>query len=132
VDARVLLLGDLGVWAPLGGLGPERLWLHLRLLLCRAVWVMACKARSGEIAAGQGVVALVRAWVSRAIRQDWLRVSATLPGAAVLPSWCVIEQRYQLTQEQFEDRWCLNGTLAHIDTTAAGCPLLCVHVPGLH
>ena len=131
VDARVLLLGDRGVWAPSGGQGPERLWLHLRLLLCRAIWLTVCGARSGGSAAWQGMVAVARAGVSRAIRQDWLRVSATLPGAAVLPSWCVIEKRYQLTQEQFQGRWCLNGALAHIDTTdAAGCPVLCVHVPG--
>lgn len=50
-----------------------------------------------------GVVAMVRAWVSRAVRLDWLRVGASLPGAAVLPSWCVIAGRYGSlrTQEQF-------------------------------
>jgi hypothetical protein len=75
-----VLLGDLDVWLPSGGYGPESLWLHLRLLLCRAVWLLACKARAGEPVTWQGAVAVTRAWVSRAIRQDWLRVSDTLPG----------------------------------------------------
>ena len=79
VDARVLLLGDLDIWMPSGGYGPEALWLHLRLLLCRAIWLLACKARAGEPVTWQGVVAVTRAWVARAIRQDWLRVSDTLP-----------------------------------------------------
>ena len=130
VDARVLLLGDLDVWLPSGGYGPESLWLHLRLLLCRAVWLLACKARAGEPVTWQGAVAVARAWVSRAIRQDWLRVSDTLPGTEVLPSWCVIDKRYQLTQEQFQARWCLNDVLAHIDQPAAGSFALYVHVPG--
>ena len=129
LDVRLLLLGDAGVWQPSGGPGPEGLWLHLRLLLCRAIWAMACKARCGESVGWQGVVAMVRAYVSRAIRQDWLRVGAALPGAAVLPSWCVIDKRYQLTQEQFRDRWCLNDVLAHIDAADHACPQLCVHVP---
>ncbi len=132
VDARVLLLWDLDVWLPSGGYGPESLWLHLRLLLCRVVWLLACKARAGEPVTWRGAVAVTRAWVSRAIRQDWLRVSDTLPGAEVLPSWCVIDKRYQLTQEQFQAfSWCLNDVLAHIDKpAAAGSFAPCVHVPG--
>ncbi len=65
-------------------------------------------------------------------RRGW---SDTLPGAAVLPSWCVIDKRYQLTQEQFQARWCLNNVLAHIAMTSLlQVPWLqsqiCVHVPG--
>jgi hypothetical protein len=97
VYARVLLLGDLGVWVPSGGHVPESLWLHLRLLLCRAVWLLACKARTGELVTWQAAVAMIWPWVSRAVRQDWLRVSDMLSGAAVQPSWCVIGKRYQLT-----------------------------------
>jgi hypothetical protein len=132
LDARVLLLGDVSVWSPRGGEGPAGLWLHLRLLFCRAVWVTAVRARAGGgLAEGwRQVVAMTVAWVSRAIRQDWLRVGAALPGAAVLPSWCVIDKRFQLTQGQFEDRWCLNGVLASVDCAAAGGARLTVHVPG--
>jgi hypothetical protein len=94
-------------------------------------WLARPALAAGQLVTWQGAVAVTRAWVSRAIRQDWLRVSDTLPGAAVLPScWCVIDKRYQLTQEQFQARWCLNGVLAHIDKPAAGSLTLCVHVPG--
>jgi hypothetical protein len=133
VDARVLLLGDSAVWAPAGGDGHGSLWLHLRLLFCRAVWVCACRAKAeGGDGSWQAVVAMVHAWVSRAIRQDWLWVSASLPGAAVLPSWCAMDKCFQLTQDQFRDRWCINDILAHIDTdtSVAGRSALCVHVPG--
>ena len=33
----MILLGDNSVWAPAGGEKAEGLWLHLRLLFCRAV-----------------------------------------------------------------------------------------------
>jgi hypothetical protein len=33
LDARVLLLGDDGVWAPAGGEAAQGLWLHLQLPL---------------------------------------------------------------------------------------------------
>ena len=64
--------------------GPEGLWLHLRLLLCRAIWAMACKARGGESVGWQGVVAMVRAYVSRAIRQD----KPGLAAGRCCSAWC--------------------------------------------
>lgn len=69
LDVRLLLpLGNAGVWAPSAGSpGSKGLWLHLRLLLCRAIWAVACKSPCGESVVWQGVVAMVRAWVSRAI-----------------------------------------------------------------
>ena len=96
VDARVVLLGDESVWQPVGGRGPAGLWLHLRLLFCRAVWAQAGCRSAGPVGADgwRAVVATTSAWLSRAIRQDWLRVTATLTGAAVLPSWCVLDKRF--------------------------------------
>ena len=130
VDARVLLLGDLSVWRPGGGHGPEGLWLHVRLLFARAVWWLT-GGRTGPAGAEgwRAVVAATSTWLARAIRQDWMRVSAALPGARILPSWCVQERALQLTQEQFRDRWCINDVLAHIASAAAGDPRLQVHVP---
>ncbi len=81
-DARVLLLGDATVWSPAGGDAQCSLWLHLRLLWCRSVWAHVCAASPGTALSWRAVVAVLQAWVSRAIRLDWLRVSASLPGAA--------------------------------------------------
>lgn len=93
LDARVILLGDGTVWAPRGGPAAEELWLHLRLLFCRAVWSHA--GRSGVGVAGDraaaAVVATAASLIARSIRLDWLRVAASLPGASVLPSWCVVD-----------------------------------------
>jgi hypothetical protein len=75
------------------------------------------------------VVAATAALIARAIRLDWLRVTASLPGAAVLPSWCVIDKTFQLTQEQFQERWCASNILAHIAVSVAGGVALHVHVP---
>jgi hypothetical protein len=115
LDARVLLLGDESVWAPGGGEAAQGLWLHLRLLFCRAVWAQVCRSR----AAGGGmspaaVVAATAAFIARVIRLDRLRGTASLHGGAVLPSWCVIDGKtFQLTQEQFQERWCASDILAH-------------------
>lgn len=79
----------------------------------------------------RAMVAVLRASVSRAIRLDWLHVSASLPGAAELPSWCVLSDRCRLTHEQFQDRWCLGAVLAHVSAgaeTAGGPAALHVHV----
>jgi hypothetical protein len=129
-DVRVLLLGDAAVWSPAGGEAHRSLWLHLRLLWCRAVWARTCAASPGEGLSWRAVVGVLRAWVSRAIRLDWLRVCTSLPGAADLPSWCVLSDRCHLTQERFQDRWCIGAVLAHVDSVAAGGPAaLSVHVP---
>ena len=73
VDARVLLLGDLGVWSPAGGQHPAGLWLHMRLLFCRAVWVAcagALDATGADVHFSRRVVSVAAAWLARAIRQD--------------------------------------------------------------
>jgi hypothetical protein len=132
LDARVLLAGDHTVWAPGGGDAGSELWAHLRLLFCRAVWHMRCRRVSGgrhEFTAA-AVVAMAAAWVERAVRLDWLRVSTSLAGASsALPSWCVIHKPFDLSQEGFAQRWCLGAVLAHVSTDEAGSRVLCVHVP---
>jgi hypothetical protein len=84
------------------------------------------------------VVALTAAWIARAVRLDWLRVSSVstdLAGAATattaLPSWCAIHKRFDLSQADFSQRWCLGNVLAHVSTDAAGLPALCLHVPAV-
>jgi hypothetical protein len=66
---------------------------------------------------------------------DWLRVSSDytdLAGATTaLPSWCAIHKRFDLSQAEFFQRWCLGNVLAHVSTDAAGSPALCVHVPAV-
>jgi hypothetical protein len=106
LDARVLLLGDDSAWLPAGGAAAQELWLHLRLLWCRAVWVVVCRRRAEGVPdiIAAAVVALAARWVERAVRLDWLRASASLPGAAVLPSWCVLDMQFKLTLEQFNAR----------------------------
>ncbi len=78
------------------------------------------------------MVALTAAWIARAVRLDWLRVSTDLAGTATaLPSWCLIHKRFDLSQADFSQRWCLGNVLAHVSTDAAGLPALCVHVPAV-
>jgi hypothetical protein len=78
------------------------------------------------------VVALVKSWVQRAIRLDWLRVTSDLAGeSASLPTWCSIHTRCDVSQADFVERWCLGSVLAHVSMDAAGSAALCVHVPPL-
>jgi hypothetical protein len=103
LDARVLLLGDEAIWRPLGGDAAQQLWLHLRAALVSCSVGRSVPPQFGGCAhslagvpvSAAAVMALAASWVERAIRLDWLRVSASLPGAAVLPSWCVVDQRFQ-------------------------------------
>ena len=131
LDARVLLAGDQVVWDPGGGDAGAELWTHLRLLFCRAVWhLRCCRVAHGQSFTGAAVVALTAAWVERAIRLDWLRVTTDLAGSSTtLPSWCPIHKRFDLSQVDFVQRWCLGDVLAHVSESAAGSPDLCVHVP---
>ncbi len=79
----MLLAGDHTVWDPGGGEAGAELWTHLRLLFCRAVWhLRCCRAAEGQVFPAATVVALVRSWVQRAIRLDWLLVTSALAGAA--------------------------------------------------
>ncbi len=47
-------------------------------------WLARPALAAGQLVTWQGAVAVTRAWVSRAIRQDWLRVSDTLPVAPLI------------------------------------------------
>ncbi len=79
LDVRVLLAGDHTVWDPGGGEAGAELWTHLRLLFCRAVWYLrCCRVAHGQVFSASAVVALTSSWLRRAIRLDWLRVSADL------------------------------------------------------
>ncbi len=82
------------------------------------------------------VVALTSSWLRRAIRLDWLRVSADLAGTELtLPSWCVIHKRFNLSQAGFIERWCLNNVLAEVSSDAdvrvscCACTYVHMHVP---
>jgi hypothetical protein len=76
---------------------------------------------SAAAVSSAAVVAAAAAFITRAICLDWLRVAASLPGAAVLPSWCVIDKTFQLTwQEQFQEQWCANDVLAHTTVHSVG------------
>jgi hypothetical protein len=67
------------------------------------------------------VVALASSWLRRAIRLDWLRVSADLAGTALtLPAWCVIHKRFNMSQADFIERWCLDNVLAEVSSGADG------------
>jgi hypothetical protein len=59
-------------------------------------------------------------------------VTTDLAGvSASLPIWCAVHTRFDLSQADFEERWCLGGVLAraHVPMDAAGLAALCVHVP---
>ncbi len=78
-----------------------------------------------QVFTAAAVVALTAAWIARAVRLDWLRVSTDLAGTATaLPSWCLIHKRFDLSQADFSQRWCLGNVLAHVSTDAAGLPAL--------
>jgi len=134
LDARVLLAGDHAVWDPGGGEAGAGLWTHLRLLFCRAVWYLrCCRVAHGQVFSASAVVALTSSWLRRAIRLDWLRVSADLAGTALtLPSWCVIHKRFNMSQADFIERWCLNNVLAEVSSGADGSAVVRVHVPPLN
>ncbi len=94
-------------------LGGVELWAHLRLLFCRAV-LRCCRVANGQVFTAAAVVALPAARIARAVRLDcWLRVStdlAYLAGAATaLPSWCAIHKRFDLSQADFSQSWCLGN-----------------------
>ncbi len=97
-----------------------------------ALAVLQARVASGQVFTAVAVVALTAAWVARAVRLGWLRVSTDLAGTATaLPSWCLIHERFDLSQADFSQRWCLGNVLAHVSTDAAGLPALCVHVPAV-
>ncbi len=137
LDVRVLLAGDHTVWDPGGGEAGAELWTHLRLLFCRAVWYLrCCRVAHGQVSSASAVVALTSSWLRRAIRLDWLRVSADLDAgtAPTLPSWCVIHKRFDMSQAEFIKRWCLNNVLVVLAESCSdedGSAVVCVHVPPL-
>ncbi len=86
----------------------------------------------GQVFSASAVVALISSWLRRAIRLDWLRVSADLAGTApTLLSWCVIHKRFDMSQAEFIKRWCLNNVLAESSSDADGSAVGRVHVPPL-
>ena len=121
------------MWDPGGGEAGAELWTHLRLLFCRAVWYLrCCRVAHGQVFSASAVVALTSSWLRRAIRLDWLRVSADLAGTApTLPSWCVIHKRFNMSQADFIKRWCLNNVLAEVSSDADGSAVVRVHLPWL-
>ena len=122
------------MWDPGGGEAGAELWTHLRLLFCRAVWYLrCCRVAHGQVFSASAVVALASSWLRRAIRLDWLRVSADLAGTALtLPSWCVVHKRFNMSQAGFIERWCLNNVLAEVSSGADGSAVVRVHVPPLN
>ncbi len=94
---------------------------------CPAVWhLRCCTVANGRVLTAAAVVALTAAWIARAVRLDWLRVSTDLAGAATtLPSWCAIPKypkRFDLSQADFSQRICLGNVRARVSTDAAGLP----------
>ncbi len=68
--------------------------------------------------------------IRRAVRLDRLRVSTDLAGAApMLPSWCVLHRRFDMSQADYVQRWCLGAVLADVSSDAAGSAVARVHVP---
>ena len=72
------------LWVRMGGAQPPEdarvgdepslcaLWLHLRLLYCRAVWLLrARRLKLRQQFSAAEVVALVVAWVRQALQRDW-------------------------------------------------------------
>ncbi len=116
LDARVLLLGDESVWAPAGGEAAQGCGCicgFCSVVLFGPSFAMA-GLRGGGVSPA-AVVAAATAFIARAIRLGWLRVTASscLMQLPVLPSWCVIDTTFQLTQEQFQKRWCVNEACPH-------------------
>jgi hypothetical protein len=56
LDTRVLLLGDESVCKRAGGNNAQGLWLHLRLVLCRAVWASVPRRRARGTAVSSAAV----------------------------------------------------------------------------
>ncbi len=76
------------------------------------------------------MVATAAAFIARAILLDWLRVVASLPGAAVLPPWCVIDKHSSSRRSSSrQERWCANDVLPHTTVSHARGMELHVHVP---
>ncbi len=108
-------------------------WLHLRLLFCRAVWAQVCRGRAaGGGASPAAVVVAAAAFIARASCMLGLAAGHGVPACcscAVLVLVCHW-QTFQLTQEQFQERWCANDILAHTTMSAAGGIMaMHVHVP---
>jgi hypothetical protein len=76
LDARVLLLGDVSVWAPAGGEAAQGLWLHLRL-----------RSLPGRFD-----------WTGCGLQRP------CLSGSAVLPSWCVIDKTFSSSSRRSSSR----------------------------
>ncbi len=93
--------------------------MYLWLLFCRAVWAQVCRGKAtGGGVQSVVVVATAAALITRAIRMDWLRLTASLPAVGVLPSWCVIDKTFQLTQERFT-----SGGVPTASSPTLPCPL---------
>ena len=112
-DARVWVVGDSDSWSPGDEPSLCALWLHLRLMYCRAVWLLhARRLKLRQQFSAAEVVALVVAWVRQALQRDWHRVGLSRGDLQDLPSWCTGDTRFKLPVEQHELRWCRGGVVA--------------------
>lgn len=105
----------LGKWQPASP-ALRRMWLHLRVALLHAVWVLRQRrARGGEQYAAERVVALACGTVEAAIRADYLAVTTDLPRTAGLGrEWFRGRARGPSGLEQFVAWWCHRGVLARV------------------
>ncbi|KAF8059970.1 transposon TX1 protein [Scenedesmus sp. PABB004] len=131
---RVMLADDFAR----SGVAPElqQLWTHLRLLLLRAL--LAARARHGGGQPGHAPVAAIRIFVYSvrdAVVLDWRKAAMDVRALAGVPRSWLSGSGKELTQADFERRWCHRGVIARTGQhggrftmefrlTAAGVPAL--------
>ncbi len=132
MSGYVLLAGDHTVWDPGGGEAGAELWTHLRLLFFFFNRAFCSAVRCGTNAAAEwpmcmcsllllSVVALTSSWLRRAIRLHWLLTLQGRRRHCLLGHWCVIHKRFDMSQAEFIQRWCLtNNVLAEVSSDADG------------
>ncbi|KAF8064476.1 Retrovirus-related Pol polyprotein from transposon TNT 1-94 [Scenedesmus sp. PABB004] len=141
---RVMLADDFASGLPLG-LGPclvthcnnnKKKKTHLRLLLLRAL--LAARARHGGGEPGHAPVAAIRIFVYSvrdAVVLDWRKAAMDVRALAGVPRSWLSGSGKELTQADFERRWCHRGVIARTGQhggrftmefrlTAAGVPAL--------
>ncbi len=109
----MLVLGDLSVWNPTGE-GCLELWVHLRLLFCKAVWhLTTLRGSCGAQFTPAQVIDHTAASFHRAISMDWLRISLGARDASELPAWCRLsDKRIRLELYVVRQRWMIRQACA--------------------